>query len=360
MKITIRGWQAISSVVPTHPFDDSSFYSPFGDDNTDVNVVKTKIKPPITGWCSWYAFGANIDEEKILTNARWVANHKKEISLEYIIIDDGWRPWGDWQTADSINFPRGLKVLTADIKKMGLKSGLWVAPFLADTTSQIYKKHTEWFLRDKDGKLVYGHNGFDIIPDFIWHHSYVLNYEKPEVEKYIHDSIDLILGDWQFDLIKLDFLAAIYFNPKLKTPKIPHHFLRKLLLYIRQKYPHVYIMIGTAPVKPCLGLADSIRISNDIVIPQLDGYFPFNKIVHTQRLDQLEKNLIARKEMSKVINLDPDVFVCRQSLGLSEEQIAWLATIIKETPNGLKILGDDLPNLPWERVQKYILPLFRK
>lgn len=298
MKITVRGWQAISQVVPSHPFDDSSFYSPFGDDTITTEVAKTKVKPPATGWCSWYALGTNISEEKILANANFIARHPKDLPLEYLIIDDGWRPWGDWQTVDSDKFPRGLKPVANDLKKLGLKPGLWIAPFIADTTSALYHQHPNWFLRGLKGKLVYAHNGFDIVPDFIWHKAYVLNYDHPEVEKYIHDSIDVILGDWQFDLIKLDFLAAIYFDPKLKTPRLPHNFLRKLLVYIRKNYPHVYIMIGTAPVKPCLGLADSIRISNDIIIPQLNGNFPLNKIVHTQRLDQLEKNLIARKEMS--------------------------------------------------------------
>ncbi|MBI4099717.1 alpha-galactosidase [Candidatus Microgenomates bacterium] len=358
-KIKIRGWQAISAVVPTHPFDDSSFYSPFGDDTTTAMLPKSKIKPPATGWCSWYALGTNISEEKILANARFIAKHPKDLPLKYLIIDDGWRPWGDWQSGDSAKFPRGLKPVAQDIKKLGLKPGLWIAPFIADTTSIIYREHPNWFLRDHKGKLVYAHNGFDFVPDFIWHKAYVLNYDHPEVEKYLHASLDIILGDWQFDLIKLDFLAAIYFDPHLKTPRIPHHYLRKLLTYITKTYPHVYRMIGTAPVKPCLGLADSIRISNDIVIPQLENNWPLNAIVHWQRLDQLGKNLIARKDMADFIALDPDVMVCRQTLGFSDEQILWLQTIINEVPNGLKFLGDDLPSLPWDRIQKFILPLFR-
>lgn len=358
MKITIRGWQAISPVF-SHPIDDVYFHSPLGSDDSEVQIAKRKLKPPATGWCSWYAFGTNITEGKILSNARWMADHNKLLPLNYVIIDDGYHPWGDWQTADPEKFPRGLKPVASEIKSMGLKPGLWMAPFVAHTNSEIFKKQ-DWFLKDSKGGLIYGHNAMKIVPDFFWPHAYVLDYEKPEVEKYIHDSIDTMLGDWGFNLIKLDFMASIYFDPHLKTPKIPHHFVKNLLSYIHKNYPHVYILGGVIPIKPILGLADSIRISNDTIIPQLDGVWPINKIVHTMRLTQLGENLIGRKNLAEVIALDPDVFVCRGSLGFSEEQIRWLATIIKETPNGLKILGDDLPNLSWERVQKYILPLFRK
>lgn len=356
-KITIRGWQAVSPVLP-HPIDLPDFHSPFGKDNTVVTVIKKRQKPPATGWCSWYAFGQKITQEKILTNARWIASHQKELPLEYIVIDDGYCPcWGDWQIADPKKFPRGLKPVADEIKTLGLKPGIWMAPFVADLDSQIYKNHPDWFLKDSRGRLVYSRNAAQL-PHFILHHAYLLDFQNPEVEKFLYQSVDIFLGDYGFELFKIDFAASLYFDPRLKTPEMPDRILKNLLSYIRRQYPHVYILIGVAPIEPILGLADSTRISSDIIFPQVDGLWPLNKIAHTLSLIQLGENLPVRKNLAEVIAIDPDAMVCRQSLGFSEEQISHLLTIIRETPNGLKFLGDDLPNLPWDRVQKFILPLF--
>jgi alpha-galactosidase len=356
-KIKIVGWQAVS---PTSSglFDDKYFHSPFGEDNKTVSIVVRKIKPPATGWCSWYAFGPDISQEKILSNASWIAKHKKTLPLEYIIIDDGYsRAWGDWRETDSKKFPHGIKFVSDKIKGMGLKSGLWIAPYVADITSKLYKAHKDWFLKDSSGNLVYSRNAL-YMPNFIFHHAYLLDYQNPDVEKYIYDSIDIMLGKWGFNLIKLDFLSSIYFDPRLRDSKIPNETIRKLLIYIRKKYPKVYTLCATVPIEPVLGLADSVRISGDNIIPRLEKLWPLNKIIHGTFLKQLAENLANREDLSEVIGLDPDVFVCRKSVGLSEDQIHKLGSIIKKTPGGLKILGDDLTSLPWGRIQKYIFPLF--
>lgn len=354
-KVKVRGWQSISPTGP-HSFDDVYFHSPFGADDSIEDVTVTKTKPPATGWCSWYAFGSNINEGKIITNAKWIAQHAQKLPLKYVVIDDGYCLWGDWQSPDHKKFPNGLKFLADKIKKLHLSPGIWTAPFAADITSKLYKKHSDWFLRDASGKPVYSHNALSM-PDFLFHHTYLLDYQNPKVEKYIYESLDFLLGKCGFELIKLDFLSSIYFDPRFKSSKAPDQIIRKLLKYIRKKFPSVYILTATAPIGPVLGYADSVRISADTIFPQIDRVWPLNNILHTMLLSQLEKNLEARKNLAEVIALDPDVFVYRETLGLSDRQIQKLLKIIKKT-RGLRMLGDDLPNLPEDRILKYIAPLF--
>jgi hypothetical protein len=57
--------------------------------------------------------------------------------------------------------------------------------------------------------------------------------------------------------------------------------------------------------------------------------------------------------------LDPDVFVCRKSLGFNNNQTALMQKTILEA-NGNIFLGDDLTTLDKSRINKFIEPLFKK
>src|SRR5688572_23909816 len=91
------GWQSWSTSIkdilkiPLYKFrpDDKEDYYNF---LIDPNI---KLKAPSYGWCSWYEYGLDINEDKILKNAKWVAKNKatKKLPLDYILIDDGWSVW---------------------------------------------------------------------------------------------------------------------------------------------------------------------------------------------------------------------------------------------------------------------------
>lgn len=105
-------------------------------------VVLTRIcnaKPdglamtPPSGWSSWYAFGGDITEVKVLTAA---ANIKSagllEAGYEYINLDDAWMAtsrtkFGKLQ-GDPIRFPSGMKSLGDKLHSMGFKFGLYGCP----------------------------------------------------------------------------------------------------------------------------------------------------------------------------------------------------------------------------------------
>lgn len=353
----IFGW--LTNSPSTRPWlEIDPYYSPFGKDWETVTVPKNhKLKSPVTGWCSWYAFGEKVTEQNTMANALWLAENRKKIPIEYIQIDDGWTLWGDWQKENLTRFPLGIKFTVDKIKELGFKAGIWLAPFLLDLKSEVAQEHPEWILRNDRGQPVFGHAASAIFPNFLWPKRYILNTHHPKAYKYILDSIDHLVTTVGFDLLKIDFISGLYFDPSLSGPDHPDNLIHTFLSFIKSAYPDVYTLTGISPIAPTAGLTDALRFSDDIVVPALDGIWPINSIAHSARLGQLERNLKARKKLGKIWSLDPDVFVCRPSLGFSEKQITKLSQIISEA-KGLVWLGDDLPHLANERVERYIYPLF--
>ena len=310
-------------------------------------------KTPAIGWCSWYAFGHSINQDNIVSQAKWFKEHS-EIPIEYILIDEGWTSWGDWEKHNIAKFPNGMKNLADSIKKLGLKPGIWIAPFLIERKSDLFEKHPDWFVK-KNGKLVNGANWTPF--DKFYLERFILNIKKDEVRRYIFKCVDELLDKNRFDLVKLDFLYSIYFIPGV-TPNEAGGFIRQLLNYISKKYPYVYTIACGSPLLPVIGATDSLRIGPDTISPYLDGVPLISNLFHELRVDRVISNINRRSWTKDFWNIDPDVFVCRKSLGISDKKLLKLQIAFKNLKGNL-FLGDDMTKLDEKRIKKFILPLFR-
>ncbi|KKT48226.1 MAG: Alpha-galactosidase [Candidatus Collierbacteria bacterium GW2011_GWC2_44_18] len=320
-------------------------------------VLPIKLKKPVFGWCSWYIFGRNINEGRILGHAKWIVYQRKKykLPLDTVLIDDGWCPWGDWLTENKTKFPNGLKSLVNRISRLQIKSGIWIAPFLVDPKSQVALMHPEWLAR-KNGRRVEGRN---LTPwdRYFPHKKWLLDITNPEVQQYLDDSIDYLLNTCGFSLIKLDFLYSVFFDPRL-SGKQAHDFLRNFLKNIRRRYPHVYTIGCGCPLLPAVGVVDSMRIGPDTSPgPSLNFLLPkfFNRWILSKRvLPTISKRLWTKQ----IWNVDTDVFECRSEMGYTEKELLTFQNIIKDG-KGNVFLGDDLTRLTAERIHRYIIPLFR-
>ena len=94
-----------------------------------ADAVKTTPGRPLMGWASWNAFGCDISEELILSQAEAMAtNGLKDVGYRYINIDDG--AFGGRDKDGHIipnpnRFPRGFKGLVSRIHALGLKAGTY-------------------------------------------------------------------------------------------------------------------------------------------------------------------------------------------------------------------------------------------
>lgn len=312
-----------------------------------------KLKKPAYGWCSWYAYGWDIDQNKILDQTKWISKNR-QLPLKYILVDGGWCLWGDWLKPDKKRFPKGMKMLAKSIKQFGLSPGLWVSPFLVHPKSNIALKHPDWLVK-QNGKFV---DGFKLTPwdRFLFYRKWILDIKKKQVRDYIDKVLERLVEVCKYDLLKLDFLYGIYFDPDLSR-KDADEFLRSFLKKIKRKYPHVYTISSGCPLIPAAGVVDSMRIGPDSIISPFLKFLPYasklNKYFHEDVVKAIHKKIWTRKFW----NLDPDAFVCSSDTGLSEKQILAFQKVIKQC-NGNIFLGDDLTSLSKDRINKFILPLF--
>lgn len=253
-----------------------------------------RLKKGISGCCTWYRFGESLTTAKILRFASECQSHHPHI--EYFLIDDGWTTWGDWQ---SPTLP--LKTISMKLSKKNFKTGLWMAPFLASPHSKLYRQHPEYFVPNLEGVKIFP---FD---KYLPYHKYVLDFSVPEARDYIYSSIANAIKKWNVSLLKLDFLYAPFFDPKLKDDTIPTIYLQELFAFIKTNFPQVFIMACGCPFESAKYLADSIRISDDIAFPQFYKFPIISRIYNYFNYNLLLRKWKKYSYLSKYFHLDPDV-----------------------------------------------------
>ncbi|MGL6173095.1 MAG: TIM-barrel domain-containing protein, partial [Cellulosilyticaceae bacterium] len=104
------------------------------------------FEPIPTGWCSWYYYGPDVTQEDIYENMKSL--QKNIPQFKYIQIDDGYQAYmGDYLTAADTF--KHLPELIKQIKEQGFEPAIWVAPFIAEADSAIFKEHPEYFVKDE-------------------------------------------------------------------------------------------------------------------------------------------------------------------------------------------------------------------
>ncbi len=358
-KLVQTGWQSWTT-APTSLLRFPLYNYQPRDKQTNFPVnyfLQPPSKKPAYGWCSWYHYGLDIDETKILDQARWISQNAKlqKLPLEYVLIDDGWTLWGDWLNEDRQKFPTGLKKTVQKINRLGLKAGIWLAPFLVDPQSKLAQNHPDWLVT-KHGRLV---EGLNLTPwdRYLPHHKWLLDIQNPQVQKYLYRTLDYLIKDCAVDLIKLDFLYAPSFDPHLSGTQADT-FLRNYLSRIKKNYPAVYTVACGCPLVPAVGVVDSMRISFDTLI--ISPYLKFLKLPILSRwhLDKIVLPTLRRRLWTKKIwRVDPDVFMCQKSIGFTHQQLIKFQQIIKSGQGNI-FLGDDLTQLPTQLLKRYLQPLF--
>jgi alpha-galactosidase len=96
---------------------------------TKAQTANLLTAPPM-GWNSWNAFGCQIDEGKILAQAKAMAKTGMlEVGYKFVVMDDCWskkaRDANGNLEADPQRFPHGIKALSDAIHALGLKFGMY-------------------------------------------------------------------------------------------------------------------------------------------------------------------------------------------------------------------------------------------
>jgi len=293
-----------------------------------VALLNNPPDPPFVpiGWNSWNTYFANITEEIILENAKFIKDNFPDHGFNNIQIDDGWEKlWGEWIT-DAAKFPSGMDGLAQSITAMGFTPGIWMAPFLVDKNAPIFlqKQNEGWFLRDQDGKFLM--NG----PD-----KYIIDTTHPDAKIWVLAQIKQAL-DWGYRYLKLDFLfAETYEGNRYRTGATSMEAYKEIMSAIFEEASSAgaYVLACGAPILPTAGLAHGIRTGGDIALGGLPYNWPFIK--------NESLNTANRYFLNILFTSDPDTTLLRD-VPLEEAKVNLTAALLSGKIFGL---GDALPSL---------------
>ncbi len=288
---------------------------------------------PPSGWCSWYCFGPKVTAEQVLANLDRIA---REIpGLRYIQIDDGYQPaMGDWLETGAA-FGGNVQAVLGQIRARGFQPAIWVAPFIAEAESQVFKQHPDWFVKDADGAPLRA----DRVTFGGWRRGpwYALDGTHPEAQVHLERVFRTMRHEWGCTYFKLDanFWGAIH-GGRFHDPRATRiEAYRRGMEAVRRGAGDAFILGCNHPIWPSLGLIHGSRSSNDI---RRD----WKRIETTAR-----QNLMRNWQNGRLWWNDPDAVVLTGEL--PENEYRFHASAIYAT-GGMILSGDDLTSISPERL----------
>jgi alpha-galactosidase len=288
---------------------------------------------PPTGWCSWYCFGPRVTARQVLDNLDTIARHTP--GLRYIQIDDGYQPaMGDWLDTGSA-FGGDIRAVLDAIRGRGFEPAIWVAPFIAEEQSQLFRRHPDWFVQDRAGQPLRS----DRVTFGGWRHGpwYAVDGTHPAAQAYLERVFHTMRSEWGCSYFKLDanFWGAIHGGRFHDARATRVEAYRRGMEAIRRGAGDAFLLGCNHPIWPSLGLIHGSRSSNDIKRT-------WERVATTAR-----QNLSRNWQNGRLWWNDPDAVVLTGDL--TEEEIRFHATAVYAS-GGMILSGDDLTAIPADRL----------
>lgn len=195
---------------------------------------------------SWEGVYFDINEEGMAQMMKDIAS----MGGELFVMDDGWfgdkyprandsSSLGDW-TVDTAKLPHGIKGLTDEAKKNGIKFGIWIEPEMTNSKSRLYEEHPEYIIKADKRDIVEGRGGTQL----------VLDLANPKVQDLVFSVVDTLMTKYpEIDYIKWDANAPVmqHGSQYLTRDNQSHLYIdyhkgfEKTLDRIRAKYPDLTI-----------------------------------------------------------------------------------------------------------------------
>lgn len=262
-------------------------------------------KETVSGWTSWYNYYTKISEAKLQQNLRQLATFQPK--ADFFQMDDGFQQAvGDWLSIDSKKFPDGVHSIARQAHQSGFKAGIWLAPFICEPASDLYKQHPEWLLRDANGNAIRA--------GFAPHWSgffYALDFYHPKFQAYLAEVLQTYTQKWNFQLLKLDFLYAVCLLGR--ADKTRAEILTDAIRFIRKYSGDARLLACGTPLGPLFGEVDYCRIGADIHLSWDHGLLKFfRKHERVSTYLALQSSLGRHHLNGRFFGNDPDVFILRK------------------------------------------------
>lgn len=304
--------------------------------------IKPRTTKKLTGYSSWYNRYQNISEKSIMEDLDGCS--ELLAPGELFQIDDGWEPAvGDWLEEDRRKFPNGMKAAVEAIHQKGYKAGLWLAPFVCQRSSKLYREHPDWLYRHEGKKWYCGSN---------WGGFYALDIDNPEFMAYLERAFRRVFDEWGFNLVKLDFLyggAPFGSDNESRAAR-----MRRGLEFLRRVCGDKLILGCGVPVMPAFGLVDYCRISCDVGLDWNNSWImQQTNREHVSTRQAIGNSIFRRQLNGRAYLSDPDVFFLRDdNIKLSDEQKRTLARV-NALFGGLLLTSDNMGSYSEEAKEYY-------
>lgn len=266
----------------------------------------------MSGYTSWYNYFQKITEDIIIRDLNGLDPYKDQVNI--FQIDDGYETYiGDWLDPNPDKFPNGMKYIADEIHKKGYKAGIWLAPFNCQKISRMAKEHPDWLIKHENGKPMVG--------TLAWGGAYTFDIYNEEVREYLRHVFDVVLNEWGYDMVKLDFLYSQCIKPR--HGKSRGEIMCDAMEFLRECVGDKLLLGCGVPIGPALGICDACRISCDVDLIY-KGKFYSRMQVSNEMLSARSaiNNSIFRRHLDgRAWMNDPDVFFLRKdNLTFTNEQ----------------------------------------
>jgi len=306
--------------------------------------------PAVRGWESWYEYGLFVSADDVLANALTLREHfAARPGFDLVQIDDGWqRTYGAWWPNE--RFPDDLGELVTQLRDLGCRAGLWLAPFRVQPGGPgVATDHRDWCVRGDDGAPLLDER----------HGAWALDATNPDALDWVR-ALGTQVRSWGFDMVKVDFCYLGAFEGRRHDAKSSgiEALRRGFAALVEGLGDRMYVLGCGMPILPAVGLCHANRTGHDLAMPRAhqslghpldDGWTGFAGVRAGAR------NLAARwAHAGRWYDVDPDVVMVWGSDGLdpagySIEEARVLATMAAIS-GGPYLLADDLAALvPLER-----------
>ncbi|MEU1020997.1 alpha-galactosidase [Streptomyces sp. NPDC005904] len=144
---------------------------------------------------SWEATAFDVSE----SGQRELATIAADLGAELFVLDDGWfgarrndrAGLGDWTPSPDV-FPRGLRPLADEVRRLGMRFGLWVEPEMVNADSDLYREHPEWVVHAPTRQATELRNQL------------MLNLGRPDAAEWVLRTLDGLVREYGVDYLKWD------------------------------------------------------------------------------------------------------------------------------------------------------------
>lgn len=198
---------------------------------TEAAFMKWALTPPM-GWNSWDCYGSSVEEDEVIENADYMAEHLMEYGWEYVVVDIRWYVENESSTGynqtdpiysydeygrytPAVNrFPSaadgvGFKALADYVHSLGLKFGIHIMRGLPKVAAEekLPVLGTDSITCDM---IASNDSACSWLSD-----NYKVDYSKPGAQEYYNSIFDLY-AEWGVDFVKVDDISSPYHTAEIE------------------------------------------------------------------------------------------------------------------------------------------------